>query len=62
MLIRREESSDDLCVPFCNRSDVLVEVKEIDMDDREWAMIAAAFLGAVLGAVLAVLVILFRSF
>jgi hypothetical protein len=39
-----------------------VEIKEIDMDDREWAAIAAAFLGAVLGAVLAVLVILFRSF
>jgi hypothetical protein len=32
------------------------------MDDREWAMIAAAFLGAVLGAVLAVLFILFRGF
>ena len=32
------------------------------MDDREWAVIAAAFLGAVLGAVLAVLLILFRSF
>jgi hypothetical protein len=32
------------------------------LDEREWAMIAAAFLGAVLGAVLAVLFILYRSF
>jgi hypothetical protein len=32
------------------------------LDDSEWAMIAAAFLGAVLGAVLAVLFMLFRSF
>jgi len=32
------------------------------LDENEWAMIAAAFLGAVLGAVLAVLLILYRSF
>jgi hypothetical protein len=32
------------------------------LDENEWAMIAAAFLGAVLGAVLAVLFILYRSF
>jgi hypothetical protein len=32
------------------------------LDSREWAAIAAAFLGAVLGTTLAVLFILFRSF
>ncbi len=32
------------------------------LDANEWAAIAAAFLGAMLGAVLAVLIMLFRSF
>ena len=33
-----------------------------EMDENEWAMIAAIVLGAVLGAVLAVLLMLYRSF
>ncbi len=32
------------------------------MDKEEWVILAAAFLGAVLGAVLAVLLMLYRSF
>ena len=33
-----------------------------EMDENEWAMIAAIVLGAFLGAVLAVLLMLYRSF